>query len=138
VAVHRSGPDETILYRVDGKNGNLVIILVVHGSQLVRIHVTADAASEALSRLLVEAVMDAAVDPRIVDVICDVPEIRVLQRHAGNRWSREHNGVAVTTEEFLVVFRIEYRYERVAHRHVQQGEGPGVFCVRGDNAVLDE
>jgi hypothetical protein len=76
-------------------------VVAVHGAEIVPIHVPANAASLHGSRFLVEAEVNAAVNARVVDVVGDIPEVRVLQRDGRNRRIRERDGVSVGAEQPL-------------------------------------
>src|SRR4051794_3395854 len=59
--------------------------------QRIPMHVDADLASEPGAGFLVEAEVDAAIDARVVDVVRDLAQVAVLERHPGERRIVEHD-----------------------------------------------
>jgi len=62
----------------------VIIVLTVHGTKIVLVHVRRDVASEGGAGVLVESKMDAAVDTRVADVVRDLVEGRVMEGQAGD------------------------------------------------------
>ena len=86
-----------------------IVIAMVVAPQVAAVDRATDVASQPGARLLIEAEMDPAVDARVVDIVGDLLESGVLQRHgdpsdgldsvmawrAGSIDTLEHLGAAV-------------------------------------------
>src|SRR5688572_2618014 len=97
----------------------------VAGAEAVVIGVAAHALTLAAADLLVETEVDAAEDPRVVDVVGDRAEAPVAQRQAGQGGSGEGDGVASAAVEAL---------QDLARGASRRGVGRGITRVarRGD------